>query len=291
MAGQNTLIIATDYNSIQSNAASVLGVGSGDFGYGQSVASGQVSPSAKISLNQWTNLRTDILRSRQYQTNTIQTLPVLTNANKVSEQDRAAFAAMASLVVTNRLVIPPPGQSTREILVASQIRTAAWNGTISQTVTINFASATAARNYFNTGSRIEISSSLTGSSGPKYDSWVTILTNMGTIYFNRASTVCTGTGNNSAIGYAQLTTSDQQVFSKDVTGTTYTPNRFVLLARVNSNQLILTLQWRDDSGQPNPPWGTDENVTGSLRSIVEVYRASGANVSVPLPPATTTGIG
>jgi hypothetical protein len=288
MAGQNTLIIATDYNSIQSNVGSVLGTGSGDFGYGQTVASSQVSPSAKISLIQWTNLRTDILRSRQYQTNTIETLPVLTNANKVTEADRAAYATMANLVVTNRFAIPPTGQSTRENLIASQLRTAQWNGTLSQTVTINFASADAARNYFNTGSRIEISSGLSGSSGPKYDSWVTILTNMGTIYFNRASTVCTGSGNNSAIGYAQMTTSDQIVFSKDVTGTTYTPNRFVLLARVNSNQLILTLQWRDDYAPGG--FAIDEPVTGSLTSTVQVYRASGTNVSVPLPPATSTNI-
>lgn len=290
MAGQNTLIIATDYNSIQSNVGSVLGIGSSDFGYGQSVASSQVSASAKISLIQWTNLRTDLIRTRQYQTDTIQTLPVLTNANKVSEADRAAYAVMASAVVTNRLTIPPAGQATRENLIPSQLRTAAWNGTLSQTITVNFASADAARNYFNTGSRIEISSGLSGSSGFKYDSWVTILTNMGTIYFQRASTVSTGTGNNSAIGYLQLSGSDQQVFSRDVTGSTYAPNRFVLLARTNGNQLILTLQWRDDSGQPNAPWGTDENVTGNLTSTVQVYRASGSNVSVPLPPTTSTNI-
>jgi hypothetical protein len=85
-----------------------------------------------------------------------------------------------------------------------------------------------------------------------------------------------------------LTTSDQQVFSKDVTGTTYNPNRFVLLARVNSNQLILTLQWRDDSAPGG--FGIDEAVTGNLTSTVQVYRASGANVSAPLPPATSTNI-
>jgi hypothetical protein len=35
MAGQNTLVVASDYNAIQTKTALVLGTGSGDYGYGQ----------------------------------------------------------------------------------------------------------------------------------------------------------------------------------------------------------------------------------------------------------------
>jgi hypothetical protein len=36
MAGKNTLILASDFNALQSSAALVLGQGSGTYGYGQS---------------------------------------------------------------------------------------------------------------------------------------------------------------------------------------------------------------------------------------------------------------
>jgi hypothetical protein len=291
MPGQNTQIVASDYNAIQAKISLVLGSGSGDYGYGQVIDSTQVSPNVRITVAQWTALRSDILRSRQHQTGAAEVLTQPTTTIKITEADRAAYDSMAQLATDNRLAIPPTGQATRENLVAPQTRTAAWNGVLSQTVTINFTSVDAARYYFNTGSRIEFSGSRVGGingsyNGPKDVSWSTILTNMGTISFGRNSTTASGTGNNSAIGYAQLTTSDQQIFSKDVTGTTYAPNRYVLLARAPSaTQIVFTIQWRDDdTGNP------DENVTGTLTSTVQVYRASGVNVSVPLPPATTTGL-
>jgi hypothetical protein len=287
MPGQNTQIVASDYNAIQAKIALVLGSGSGDYGYGQIVDSSQVSPNVRITVAQWTALRSDILRSRQHQTGAAEVLTQPTTTIKITETDRAAYDAMAQLATDNRLAIPPTSQATRENLVQPQTRTAEWNGVLSQTITINFTSADVLRYYFNTGSSIEFSGSrVGGTNGPKDSSWSTILTNMGTISFNRNSTTASGTGNNSAIGYAQLTTSDQQIFSKDVTGTTYAPNRYVLLARAPSaTQIVFTIQWRDDdTGNP------DENVTGTLTSIVQVYRASGVNVSVPLPPATTTGL-
>ena len=43
MSGVNTAILATDYNTIQSNVNNILGIGSGDYGYGQTVTSSQVA--------------------------------------------------------------------------------------------------------------------------------------------------------------------------------------------------------------------------------------------------------
>jgi hypothetical protein len=301
MAGQNTLVIATDYNSIQRNIDNVLGVGGtnpstltpdGSFGYGQSVASAQVSMNAKVSLTQWNNLRTDIIRARQYQTGIDQsalTLPTL--LTKINEADRAAYALAASSAVTNRLVTPLPGQVTRENLVANQSHTGAWNATLSQVVTVNFPSADAARNYFNTGSRFEFSAVMSGYSGTnpgdKDYAWNVILTNMGTIYFTRTATTCTGSGNTSGIGFTSLTGGNQLVFSKDVSNATYAPNRFALYARISGGQLIFTLQWED--GYAPGGFGIDEGVTGTITSTIQVFRASGTNVSQPLPSATTTG--
>ena len=72
-AGQGNKIEWSDYNAIQSVIAPVLGATatvSGSTGYGQSVASNQVTQYAKITNVQWANLRTDILRARQHQTGT-----------------------------------------------------------------------------------------------------------------------------------------------------------------------------------------------------------------------------
>ena len=230
MAGQGTLITATDYNTIQAKIALVLGSGSGDYGYGQSVSSSSVAANAKISVTQWTNLRNDLVKAYQHQTgitvaNYSPTDPGYTSGNdlkipttalKLVEIDRAAYNTMADAITTSRLAVPPSAQATRENLVAVQTRTASWNGTLSQTITVSFADANAARYYFNTGSRFEFSSSRTGGVGGAKDiSWSTILTGMATIYFNISTTTCTGSGNTSAIGYAGLTTSDQVVFSKD----------------------------------------------------------------------------
>ncbi|CAB4125915.1 hypothetical protein UFOVP181_323 [uncultured Caudovirales phage] len=292
MAGVGTLITATDYNAIQAKIALVLGTGSGDYGYGQVVSSSSVAVNAKISVTQWNNLQNDIIKARQHQTGTAQTLTTASTSVKITEADRVAYNAMATDTQTYRLTVPPVGQATREDLVATQVRTTNWNGTITQYVTVTFSSYDAARYYFNTGSRFEFSGSRSGGSNTAKDvSWTTILTNMGVIYFDRDNTTTTGTGTGSTIGWADLTTSDQQIFEKDVSGTTYYPNRYLIFARAPAtNQIVFTIQFLDASGQPNAPWGTDEDVTGTLTSTVQVYRASGSNVSVPTPSATTTGI-
>lgn len=292
MAGSGTLITATDYNAIQAKISLVLGTGSGDYGYGQSVASSSVAANARISVVQWNNLQSDIIRARQHQTGNTESLTTAATTVRITEADRAAYNALADDTQTYRLAVPPSSQATREDLVATQIRTAAWNGSITQYVTVTFADANAARYYFNSGSRFEFSAGRTGGANTAKDvTWTTLLTNMGVIYFDRENTTPTGTGTGSTIGWADLTGSDQQIFEKDVTGTTYAPNRYLIYARASAaNQIIFTIQFLDASGQPNAPWGTDEDVTGTLTSTVQVYRASGSNVSVPTPPATTTGI-
>jgi hypothetical protein len=114
---------------------------------------------------------------------------------------------------------------------------------------------------------------------------------MGTVSFNYGNTTAdSGTGSN--YGWSNLTSSQVLIFQKDVSGSTYYPNKFVIYASMPSNsQLQFVLQWRDDSGQPNAPWGTDEGVGGTITSYVQVRRPSTSNVNVPLPPAATSSIG
>lgn len=302
MAGQYTKIVNTDYNAIQSKVALVLGTGSQDTGYGQTVSSSQISGTPKISVLQWSSLRDDLLKCRQHQTGANEggNLTTPTKEIKIFESDRKAYMDMADLITVNRLITPPPGQATTENVITPAVRTSNWNGTLTHTVTVTFGSADAMRYYFNTGSQLLFTADRSGGSpavGSKDYVWSHLLgTNlstypngMGIIKFNHNSTVSTGSGNSSAIGYRQLTGSDQLIFQKNASS--YLPNKYYINARLNgTTQIIFTIRFEDSSGQPNPPWGTDEDVTGTLTSSVQAYRASGTNVSVPLPGGASSGL-
>jgi hypothetical protein len=321
MSGQYTKIYPADYNAIQAKVALVLGTGSGKYGYGQNVRSSSVSQNGKITVTQWNNLRNDIVAARQHQNGvTIGSrttvdplytagadLIIPNNDTKITEADRAAYMDIATSVDTNRLAVPPDSQATREDLVSVTTRDGTvdagkWNGDILQTITVTFPDANAARYFFNTGSRFEFSSSLSGYSvGDKNTSWYTLLNNMGVIYFDYDNTTCTGTGSTSSIGWYDLTNSDQVLFEKGVNvSTTYYPNKYQILGRCNqaSNTTgtawigTFTIKWLDDAtNSGHTPYFIDEQVDGILSSYVQVRRASGANVSVPVPPASKTAIG
>lgn len=302
MPGQNTLVIATDYNEIQSIVATIMGTGSGTTGYGQTIASNQVGQYSKITVNQWNNLRSDILRARQHQTGTdlSSQLAVASASRKIQDADRAAYKSMVLDAQTNILTAPPPAsQATRSSLVGEQIRTTPWNGTITQTITVNFGTADAARFFFNTGGQFEFSAERSGgTAGLKNVTWSTMLNSMGTIAFNYTQTTCTGTGFTSNLGWYDLDTTDNLIFQKDTPTGTYAPNKYYIYARVNSTSDrrigIFTIHFADESGKPpsfpDPGFGVDENVDGTLISTVNVYRATGSNVSVPVPSASTTSL-
>jgi hypothetical protein len=61
-------ILASDFNTIQTLAQNVLGVGSGQYGYGQLVASTQVRAGDPFRLQDWVNLRSDLLKIGAHQT-------------------------------------------------------------------------------------------------------------------------------------------------------------------------------------------------------------------------------
>ena len=299
MAGQGTQILASDFNAIQSIIATVLGSGSGTLGYGQTVTSSQVAVGQKITAAQWIALRNDLLAARQHQTGNNEsgnlTLPNIGILVKYSDWN--AYYQYAQLIQTNALVQPPAGQASLATLSSSQ-RTTAWNGTINHTVTLNFGSNANARYYFNSGSNIQFSASLTNipvdGSQAKGNDWATLLSNMGTITMSYNSTSTTGSGTPaSSIGFYQLTTSPQTLFTKATSSPTYTPNQYDIYGQVDGTGSIVTftISFQDLSGQPNAPWGTDENVEGTLTSTVQGYYASGSNVTVGgyTPSVTSSG--
>lgn len=375
MAGLGTKITATDYNAIQSKIKQVLGTGAGDYGYGPDdvLVSSAVAAHQRITVTQWRNLRTDILKARTHQvatpgtlvdpavsliitasaatTNRLTTsdtsalssglsitftgtvfggiststtyyikqvidstqftisetsggsvLPLTAGAGsmtmrfsgrKITEDDRLAYYNMAVDCQTDRLVTPPAGQASSTTL-AIGTRSTAWNGVLTHTVTLTFASADAMRYYFNTGSELRITGSRSGGANTTKDqSWTSLLTGMGIIKFNHNSTTCTGTGLTSAIGYRQLTSSAQEIFRKNASS--YLPNSYYVTARLNAaiataTQIIFVIRFDDANvpppSTPVPGFQIDEDVTGTTTSTVVTYHSSG---SVTVAPPTGPG--
>jgi hypothetical protein len=296
MAGFGTQIIATDYNAIQSKISNILGTGSVDYGYGQSVTSAQVARNNKITVGQWNALRTDLLKARQHQTgNDESALLVLpTTSTTIKEVDRSAYNGFADIITTNRLTIPPASQGTLATL-ATITRTSPWASTISHTVTITFASADAARFYFNSGGNFKFSASFTNyttdTSRLVNQSWATLLTNMGIISVSANTTTNTGTGTPQNIGWYNLTTTNQLIFTKTVeSGNQYTPNQYDLYARRNSTstQIIFTPTFSYTSAGSGGY--ALEPANGTLTSLTQQYYATGSNVSITPPTATSSGL-
>lgn len=283
-------VSAGSYNALQTQVAGILGTGSGDAGYGQSVASGQVTQSVSIKSAPWVNLRNDLLKARQHQTGLDETAKISSTAvgEKIKDAIYQGAITMGNNIVTDRLVQPPDNQVSVANLATSPAANG-WNGTINHTVVIDFASAEAMRFFFNSGSSIDISAGISGYPGSGSDkgpTWYAMFTGMGTIRMNHNSTICTGSGTNSAIGYRQLTGSYQQIFRKDAPAGNYSSNIYYAYARANSaTQLSFQITLQDNAGG-----GDDEPVDGALYSYVKARYSYGSNVQVAVPTTNSNTV-
>jgi len=311
MTAVGTKVFASEYNAIQAAINTVLGIGAGGSGYGQTVLSSQVSTSSSITVTQWTNLRTDLLKAYLHQ-GLPGNLPLPGVPQKttppytvVTYSDYNKYLDLSTVITANAAITPPAGQATLQTF-SSGTRTTSWNGELVHQVILTFAGPNQARYYFNSGGNIQFSASLINYPGyPGYGSqsasyaknsdWNMLLNNMGTTTFGRNSTVNSGNGTGqtilSAVGYFQLTTSEQNIYRKTTSSASYTPNQYDLYASVDVTGAIITFNIRFKdlatiSGN-NPSFAIDENVEGLLTSLVQGYYASGEYVAAT-PPATTS---
>ena len=94
------------------------------------------------------------------------------------------FKTFATTCNTNRLTIAT-NQGTAETLAgAGQTRTTAWNGVISHTVTITFATSNAARHFFNAGGEIRFAANIVNGTGGKTLAWVSGFAAMSMVKFS-----------------------------------------------------------------------------------------------------------
>jgi hypothetical protein len=275
-------IVSADYNNVRNSMLALLGTGSGDQGYGQSPISSAVSASTKVREVQWDQLRQDIQRIADHQ-GTAVALTDVTTTTKI----RSTIATQYQNAITNSLVPNrfnlAAGQFSDESLTSSS-RSTAWNTTIVHEFNINFGSLNNARFFFNAGGSIRIRPSFTKSGATTINNdWETLIAGVGWLSLTHT------TFTSSSIGYYDLTTSSQQVYTR--TGgsqnATYAVNDYTILVSRNAAGSVVNFrcEFKDDKGA-NPNF--DETVTGTVTNEARMYRPSGSNVNVTAPSAATT---
>ena len=288
-------ITAARINNLQSSIALVLGTGSGQSGYGQTVISQPVNNTGDIIQADDINaIYADILKARVHQVGTtdIGIAEVLKDLNVVAEDtsffvdnngattiDPEGFEkglrdfenVMADVLADKAIV--DTSQATLEPAISS-IRTSQWNGLIYHEVAVTFSSSNTRRFFFNTGGEIRISANNTGASGAKGLDWGLLCSQVGTIKFGANSTVST-TGGGTSIGNYDLTSAFQNIYQKIGSGTNtgiYAGNIYTVKARSDiDTRIIFRIEFNDVAAVGN----IDNNVDGRLESTIQQYRATG----------------
>ena len=310
MATVNTgdTITAANYNDLQSRVATIMGTGSADSGYGQTLASAQVSTGNTVTATHMDNLRTDINKANLHQTGSSASIGNIavgqiiganasgTAVGSLTQTDEGYndYDTAVTLITTNKKLLDN-GQGTLEDVITSQ-RTTNWQTEIQHVFTCDFTTADNARFFFNTGSTINVSLSLTGGSGSKTTSWANLFSSMGSVVFTDDNTLLAGPATIVNIGWYDLTTSYQQIATTAVGGGgVYDENNVVVNAKRNTAASTLTIQVRlidADAGDQRPGFlpgpGVDEPVTGTTTSTVQRFRATGVNVEAPTFSTTSS---
>lgn len=304
------IVTAARYNDLQAKIANVLGNGSGQFGYGQTLVSSQVAAETLIDSQHMSDLYTDMINARVHQVGSIPNSVATVSAGQVIEEDSSdtgtgrgiiQYEDLADTIEANKDLIytADTSQSTITANKTSSSRTTAWAGVVDHVVTVTFASADARRHFFNAGGEIRFTADLDpAASNGKNNDWNNLLAAMGTVKFKSNNCTSDGSapGTSFNIGNFELTDSYQLVFQKDGTGV-YAENDYNISAKENSTTVLeFRIQFRDDDlgddtndanndGAINP---IDEDVTGTLDSVVGERLPTGTRVSLTSPTFATT---
>jgi hypothetical protein len=281
-----SLIVATDYNGfVSTNGANVNGIwstGAATAGYGETALS-TVSAAATITASQWSTLNSKVsaMASHQGTTITSRSNPVVGNT--------IAILANLNTDVTNitsaRGNAAASGAQTTSFTGSTSKTTATGSGstpwTITFTHTITWASADAARYFFNAGGRIKWETNKTSTGNLADAEWNDLAnTLVGDIYITAGSvlspqtiaaanytgtTKVGGTGTpvtlTTATGWYNLTTSDTLLYKQFADTAPYTGQFIALNAKTagTGTQLVITTTWVDPGGSGT---GSSDVITG-----------------------------
>jgi hypothetical protein len=281
-----SLIDAADYNGLANVSAAnvwyVLSTGSGTYGYGQDAASiSTVSVASTITATQWAGLVHSVNKILGHQSGAGAQLASGSNIGITAGATITAFANVSTAVTTigtNRLSF----NSTRGTLVTGANFDATFStSTFTRTITVTFASADQARYFFNAGGRFSLVFSPSGlTDNPKEQSYTDLMNAIGTLHLDAETSTRTGTGedpptvNGLAIGYWDLTTSNQTILKLTSDNSTYTGNTLEVLMRVagaagtnggKGTQVIYDITYTDGADE-----AFNDAVSGTFRHRVDI---------------------
>jgi len=286
------IITAARYNLMQAKVNSVLGNGSNDYGYGQSLSSSQVQQVTNVvRASHMQKLKTDINNATVHQTNIATTIPSVATDNDITDAVYAQYETSSNLIFTNHLLFDVNQVTAPESKISST-RTAAWGGggdpqIVRHEITATFNSADHYRHFFNSGGEVRLRSTLTGGTGAKYTEWVSMVNALSVVSLNYNTTTA-ASGTSFSKGAYDLTTSYQTLWTKAGSGV-YSDNLITVKAKKSGSVLTMVFEFFD--GEPLPGIigdGIDERVNGTLKSIIEQQRATGSFVEVETPIYKTT---
>jgi len=311
MAGVNQKISKVDYNTIQSTINTVLGTGSGTFGYGQPVLSSQVTESDSVTVNEYAALRYDIINAYKHLNNG---LPPDVDAQIIGAKVRYDAAppdaapvnywlSVVNSISTNRQALAVAGQRVASSSITKTF-TSPWGSSapvgstpqLTCIVDVEWPTSEQARHFFNTGSSIQFTSSRTGgSSTAQNTSWTTLLSTAGTRIFG-GNTPGTGTSpsngqnwfraRNSGDTWSSVTASSPYALNEwNITVETTDSPAVSNNSTGSSRKLRFTVYWNDNhfplggnsaQGSPVQPGGYGpDTVDGTMSLTVQTVQASG----------------
>lgn len=309
------LLTAASLNQIRTTINNVLGIGSGDSGYGQDVSLPNAIPVGQVvTAALFDSLRADMARCYIHQQGVAPSdvdaaagtlnppnLQDVAPGDLISANLLNQYLNFSNSVSTNRLTVAESTQITDlatpiNLYASNNTLTSAWNGIRIFDFTLSWAgyttpggvSITAAnhrRVFFNAGGEITLRATRSGgSSTSKNTSWTNLLTNAGTFRFNRTT-------------LGTLTGSFSEIYATTVGSGVYAENRYAIYALApNTSSVRFRMVFNDlDTGDrpvpsPPPPYGplVDENVDGTLTSIVGCRTADDTNaVNIPMTRGST----
>jgi hypothetical protein len=305
------LIQAADYNGFANDSANninaVWGTGSGDKGWGQTAIS-NVAVGATVTATQWATLVANLATSGSQTSSTLtsRTQPVAGNIIAVL----ANVATDINTITNNRGNAAGSGTEygvftgTTSKTTATGSGQAAW--TITFTHTVTFASANAARFFWNAGGIVRLKYGKTANSTDADADWNALAQACGTINLTGrvkgasqtiAGQVYTGTtrigGSGLATvatttGWYNLTTSPTQIFQLNNPSAPYTTD-FIRTTATATSATVLTLvtTWVDDG---TGRIGATANISGGTATASPSTTITGTaptTLVTYLPPSTT----
>lgn len=286
----NDKIDKDDYNSVVTVINNVLGSGSGNSGYGQSVQSSNVSVSNRITVNEWNDLANDLRSIGIHQNGTTPSLPTANEGNIVkfnsTTEPYDRYLTVANNFASTRFNLGA-GQFIT-VNKNSQSRTFSWKNQVECTITIDFGTANDARHFFNSGGQIRINSTRTGGTTSGGASTIAAQNQSWTDLLNAAGDIDFG-GNNPGTGTSPLNaqnfyrcTNTFQTYNTETDSSPYGANDWFLQARTpgvaannNGTAAILEIKSIWDDGHVPLGGSTLDGVDGTLSIFVTTVEPTG----------------